>query len=88
MPREVEIPDEWIGELERDYGLTEDEAYVFSFLLEARRLYNELPDAGFNNEAFRTSIRTAHNVLAWRVARRDHPNGWLTHEEREERGKD
>lgn len=73
MPRDLEILDEWIGELQRDYGLTEDEAYVFSFLLEAQRLYGELPEAGFNDGAFRDSIRTAQNVLAWRVARRDHP---------------
>ena len=86
--RDVEIPDEWIEELVRDYGLTEDEAYVFAFLVEARRIYGELPDPGFRDEAFDASIETALNVLAMRVTRRDHPNGWLTIEERQERGKD
>jgi hypothetical protein len=86
--RDVEIPDEWIEELVRDYGLAEDEAYVFAFLVEASRIYGELPEARFNDEAFDAGIDAALNVLAMRVVRRDHPDGWLTREEREERGKD
>jgi len=82
------MPDEWFAELVGEYGLTEDEAYVYAFLLEAQQIYSELPDARFNDDAFHTGIQSAMNVLALRVVRRDHPDGWLTFGEREERGKD
>jgi hypothetical protein len=88
MPRDVEIPDGWIEELVQDYGLTEDEAYVFAFTVEAQRIYDELPASGFNDEPFGAGIRAAQNILAMRVARRDHPEGWLTRSEIEERRKD
>ena len=88
MPRDINIPDEWIAELVGAYGLTEDEAYVFAFLLEAQQIYDDLPDVWFNDDAFYTGIQAAQDVLAKRVVRRDHPDGWLTFEEREERGKD
>ena len=87
MPREIEVSG-WIEELVNNYGLTEDEAYVFAFLVEAQRIYDyELPEATFNDHAFREGILAAQNALALRVVRRDHPAGWLTREEREERGK-
>jgi hypothetical protein len=86
--RDLEIPDEWIEELVRYFGLTEDEAYVFACLTEARDAYYQLPEARFDDAAFRTSIDIASKVLAMRVVKRDHPDGWLTNEEREERGVD
>jgi hypothetical protein len=77
-----------IDELVRDYGLTEDEARVFAFLVEAQCVYDELHDPGFHDESFRMAIRAAINVLAMRVVRRDHPDGWLTCEDRQEHRKD
>ena len=88
MPREINIPDEWITELVGEYGLTENEAYVFALLLEAQKIYDKLPGPRANDEEFYTGVQAAQNVLAIRVVRRDHPDGWLTVEEREERGKD
>ena len=88
MPRKLELSG-WIEELVRNYGLTEDEAHVFAYLVEAQRIYNnELPQASFNDHAFQAGIQAAQNVLAMRVVRRDHPTGWLTRVEREERGMD
>ena len=82
------MPAEWIEALQKDYGLAENEAYVFALLVEAHRLYNELPDHRFGDEAFQTGIQAAQQVLAMRVVRRDHPGGWLTRGERLERGMD
>jgi hypothetical protein len=88
VPREIELSG-WIEELVSNYGLTEEEAYVFAFLVEAQRIYdNELPEASFNDHAFQAGVQAAQNVLAMRVVRREHPEGWLTRVEREERGKD
>ncbi len=77
---------EYIATLVRDWGLTEEEARIFDHLLEAARLYRELPEEReFDDSTFLPSIEAAIRILAMRVVKRDHPDGWFTLGEREER---
>ena len=75
---------DWIKRLVSDYGLSEDEAHIFAHLIEAQRIFHDLPDELPVDRAFQESINTALNTLALRVVRRDHPNGWRTLGEIEE----
>jgi hypothetical protein len=85
MPREMKWS-EWIEQLVRDYGLTEDDAYVYAYLVEAQRIYfEELPEVPIRDDEFIASIEADLNILAYHVVRRDHPEGWLTDVEWEER---
>lgn len=74
---------DWIKRLVADYGFTEDEALIFDHLTEARSIHEDLPNDPLEG-TFNAGIRDALNALAFRVVRRDHPNGWQTQGEWEE----
>lgn len=67
-------------------GLTEDEARIFLHLNAAVRQWQELPDTDyFETQVILDSYRRMIEKLAVRVVKRDHPEGWLTVDEKEDR---
>ena len=62
-------------------GLTENEGYVMDALVEAFECYSDLavehPDEP--NE-FRMAVHRAQDLLAVRIVRRSHPEGWARFE--------
>lgn len=85
MAYEIELPQELLDEQCQTYGFTEDEARVFAFLSAARNRYDDLPEVPYASGPFNDAIRDAINLLALSVVRRDHPDGWRTVSESEDR---
>ena len=68
------------------HGLTEDEARIFELLVGATNLYGELPDNHDKDiEAWMKKTHDLFRLLMWRVVKRDHPEGWQSLREIEER---
>ena len=76
-----------IEELARKHGLTPEEGRVFLLFSRALHAYDELPSGHYDldNTVVHDAIEHVYRVLAMRVAKRDHPDGWLTVGEEEER---
>ncbi len=69
-------------------GLDEHEARIFHYLIEAGNLYWELveqDDYGTKNDDWSFHQNGLFSLLMYRIVRRDHPEGWLTVGEVEER---
>ncbi|HZU80065.1 MAG TPA: hypothetical protein VE991_09130 [Acidimicrobiales bacterium] len=61
----------------RPDGLTDDEGYVMDALVDAADAYADLPvEHPAEPGEFEQAIHRAQDLLAVRVARRDHPAGW------------
>jgi len=75
-----------IAQMVQKYGLTEDEARVFEHLIEATELYASLPDNYDKSiEEWMSYQESMVRMLMWRVVKRDHPEGWTTIREGEDR---
>jgi hypothetical protein len=75
-----------IADIAQRFGLTQDEARIFDHLVEATALYDALPDD--YDKSMREWVhhqRAMVRMLMWRVVRRDHPEGWHTVGEEEDR---
>lgn len=60
-----------------DDGLIGDEAKAMDCLVEAVEYFNKLPiQHPADSEEFATSIHDCQKLLALRVVRREHPEGW------------
>ncbi len=70
----------------RNSGLTEDEAKILEHLELAAELYDALPD---NYDKNIIEWSTCHGrlvrLLMWRIVKRDHPEGWISALEQEDR---
>ena len=66
-----------LGNIAAQSGLTVDEARVFNCLRNARNLYHALPDNQDKNpKDWDFHVDALFRMLMWRVAKRDHPQGW------------
>jgi len=64
----------------RDDGLTEDEGEVMDHLVDAVEAWAYLPRQHPNEDAeFFAHIHRLQDLMATRIARRHHPEGWPTH---------
>jgi hypothetical protein len=65
-------------------GMTEDEARVLRHLKELGNAWHRVPNINLVHHAmFSSSYQTIAGLLAQRVVKRDHPEGWRTHAEAE-----
>ncbi len=68
------------------HGLSDDEARIFNLLVEAANKYGELPDNYDRNVvAWMDKTQELFRLLMWRVVKRDHPQGWHSIAELEDR---
>ena len=67
-------------------GLTEDEVLIMDYLDQATRLYLDLPD-NYDKDMFawNRNRRGLDHLLMWRIVKREHPEGWVTLGEEEDR---
>lgn len=80
-----------LADMARRTGLTEHEARILYHLDTAAELYFELAEQedyspGTDTEAWNHHQQALVRLLMMRVARRDHPDGWLTIQEWEAQG--
>jgi hypothetical protein len=68
------------------HGMTTDEARIFNHLIEAANLCGELSDNYDKNVvAWMDKTQELYRLLMWRVVKRDHPEGWHSIREIEDR---